>query len=136
MDRNFVFRFKCDEEGNIIRWKARFVVKGYSAIYSVDYLETTVPTMHIEMFCAVAHIAAVKGWELHQVGIITTFLRGKLELGEEVYMRQPKGFEEKWLEDQIWELQKGSIRTSTRIKGLEQGHECWDGRTWIHQDLM
>jgi hypothetical protein len=119
MDGNFIFRFKRDEEGNIIRWKARFVVKGYSATYSVDYLETTAPTMHMEMFRAVAHIATVKGWELHQVNIVTIFLRGKLELGEEVYMRQPKGFEEKGLEDQIWELQKG-------LYGIPQGLRVWN----------
>jgi hypothetical protein len=41
----------------------------------------------MEPFRAVAHIAAVNGWELHQVDIKTAFLRGKLEPGEEVYMK-------------------------------------------------
>jgi hypothetical protein len=47
------------------------------------------------------HIAAVHGWVLHQVDIVMAFLCGKLEPGEEVYMKQPKGFEEPGLEDYI-----------------------------------
>jgi hypothetical protein len=38
---------------------------------------------------AVAWVLAVNGWELHQIDI-TAFLRGRLEPGEEVYI---KGFE-------------------------------------------
>jgi hypothetical protein len=72
----------------------------------------------MEMFWAVAHVAATRGWVLHQVDIVTAFLRGELEPGEEVYMKQPKGFEASGLEDHIWELQKG-------LYGLPQGsHVC------------
>lgn len=119
MDGKFVFKLKRDESGSIIRWKVRFVVKGYSAIYGIDYNETAAPTMRMETFRTVAHVAAVNGWELHQVDIKTAFLRGKLEPGEEVYMKQPKGFEEPGLEDYIWELQKG-------LYGLPQGSRVWN----------
>jgi len=56
---------------------------------------------------AVAHVAATNSWPLHQVDIKTAFLRGVLEPGEEVYMKQPKCFKAKGEEDLIWELQKG-----------------------------
>ena len=101
MDSKFVFRLKQDQHGTPVRWKARFVVKGYSAIYGIDYNETTSPTMRMETFRTVTHIAAVNGWVLHQVDIKTAFLRGVLELGEEVYMKQPKGFEAKGQEECI-----------------------------------
>jgi len=119
MDGKFVFRIKRDENGNAIRWKARFVAKGYSAVYGVDYTDTMAPTMRMETFRVVTHVAAVRGWELHQVDIVTTFLRGKLEPGEEVYMKQPKGFEAKGKEDHIWELLKG-------LYGLPQGSHIWN----------
>lgn len=61
----------------------------------------------------------MKGWELHQIDIITAFLHGKLEPGEEVYMKQPKGFEVKGLEDYVWELLKG-------LYGLPQGSRIWN----------
>ena len=39
MDGKFVFRHKRDKHGTIVRWKAQFVAKGYSAIYGVDYID-------------------------------------------------------------------------------------------------
>jgi hypothetical protein len=45
MDGKMVFKLKRDENGKPVRWKARYVVKGYSAIYGIDYNETTAPTM-------------------------------------------------------------------------------------------
>ena len=119
MDGKMVFKLKRDENGKPVRWKARYVVKGYSAIYGIDYNETTAPTMRMETFRVVAHVAAVNGWVLHQVDIKTAFLRGVLEPGEEVYMKQPKGFEAKGKEDQIWELMKG-------LYGLPQGSRIWN----------
>jgi hypothetical protein len=119
IDGKFVFRLKRDQHGTPVRWKARFVVKGYSAIYGIDYNETTSPTMRMETFRMVAHVAAVNGWVLHQVDIKTAFLQGTLEPGEEVYMKQPKGFEEKGEEDKIWELQKG-------LYGLPQAGRIWN----------
>ena len=68
----------------------------------------------METFWTVTHIAAVNSWVLHQVDIKTAFLRGVLEPGEEVYMKQPKGFKVKGSKEQIWELQKG-------LYGLPQG---------------
>ena len=107
MDEKMVFKLKRDQDGKAVRWKARYVVKGYSAIHGIDYNETTAPTMRMETFRAVAHVAAVHGWPLHQVDIKTAFLRGVLEPGEEVYMKQPGGFGAEGMEDYIWELQKG-----------------------------
>jgi hypothetical protein len=45
MDRKFIFRLKQNEKEDPVHWKARYVAKGYSAIYSIDYTETTAPTM-------------------------------------------------------------------------------------------
>jgi hypothetical protein len=119
MDGKFVFRLKRDQHGTPVWWKAQFVVKVYSVIYGIDYNETTSPTMRMETFQMVAHVAAVNGWVLRQVDIKTAFLRGTLEPREEVYMKQPKGFEEKGEEDKIWELQKG-------LYGLPQACRIWN----------
>jgi hypothetical protein len=75
--------------------------------------------MQMETFRAAAHVAVTNGWPLHQVDIKTAFLQGVLELGEEVYMKQPKGFEAKGEEDLIWELQKG-------LYGLPQAGSIWN----------
>lgn len=67
------------------------------------------------------------GWELHQVDIITAFLRGKLEKGEEVYMEQPKGFVAEGFKDHIWMLFKG-------LYGLPQASRIWN---WtMHEGII
>ena|SRR5882762_6020509 len=73
----------------------------------------------METFRAVTHIAVANDWVLHQIDVKTAFLRGELEPGEEVYMKQPKGFEEEGWKDDIWELQRG-------LYGLPQGGCIWN----------
>jgi hypothetical protein len=97
MDGKFVFKLKCDENGTPVCWKGQFIVKGYAAIHGIDYDKTTAPTVQMETFQAVTHVAAANDWVLHQIDVKTTFLRGELEPGQEVYMKQPKGFEKNGL---------------------------------------
>jgi|SRR5882762_3989486 len=73
----------------------------------------------METFKTVAHITTVNSLELHQIDIKTASFHSKLELGEEVYMKQPKGFEAPGRECEIWELQKGLYR-------LPQGSQIWN----------
>jgi hypothetical protein len=48
MDGKFIFKLKRDQDGNIVRWKVRFVMKGYSAIYGINYNKTAAPSMQME----------------------------------------------------------------------------------------
>src|SRR5882762_3940033 len=115
----FVFRVKRDALGKAVHWKVRYVAKGYEAVYGVDYKKTASPTMRLETFRIIAHLSAVFGWKLHQIDIVTAFLRGALAEGEEVYMEQPNGFKVDGREDDVWMLQKG-------LYGLPQGSRLWN----------
>ena len=44
----WVFRNKLDKEGNVVRNKARLVVKGYSQMEGIDYDETFAPVARLE----------------------------------------------------------------------------------------
>lgn len=79
--------------GNPVRFKARWVCKGYKAVWGQDYYSTTSLTMHLESFRVLVHLAASLDWDLHQVNVKTAFLYRTLPDNEICYMEQPWGFE-------------------------------------------
>jgi hypothetical protein len=105
-----VCKHKHDDSGSIIRYKVRYVAKGFAQQYKVDYDKTTAPTAHLESFHSLLHIAAVLNWDIQHVDIKTAFLHGVLPENETVYMEQPPGFEATGKEDWVMRLMKGLYR--------------------------
>ena len=86
----WVFKTKRDLKGNIERYKARLVVKGFTQKDGIDYKETFSPVSKKDSLRIVLALMAHYDLEIHQMDVKTTFLNGDLE--EEVYMDQLKGF--------------------------------------------
>lgn len=114
-----VFKLKHDQHGQPARFKARYVCRGYSAIWGQDYTKTSAPTACLESFRILAHLGAALDWEIDQIDIKTAFLHGLHESDEVCYMHQPEGFLETGKEDWVWELQKG-------LYGMKQGGLVWN----------
>jgi hypothetical protein len=114
-----VFKLKRDQHGKPARFKARYVCRGYSAIWGQDYTKTSAPTAQLESFHILTHLGAALDWEIDQLDIKTAFLHSLLELDEVCYMDQPEGFIETSKEDWVWELQKG-------LYGMKQGGLVWN----------
>ena len=94
-DRNaigskWVFKMKRDSQGNVERFKARIVAKGYAQVEGIDYFETFAPVAKISSIRTLLALANIKEWIVHQMDVVSAFLNG--DLLEEVYMTQPKGF--------------------------------------------
>ena len=49
MESGWVYDVKTDLDGRVV-WKARFVAKGYSQVYGLDYFEVFSPAMQIKNF--------------------------------------------------------------------------------------
>ena len=79
-----------NEQGKVLRNKARLVCKGYSQIEGLDYDETFAPVARMEAIRMFLAFACYHGFKLYQMDVKSTFLNGDLE--EEVYMEQPEGF--------------------------------------------
>ena len=89
-----VFSIKYHADGTIKRYKARFVAKGYTQTFRVDYSETHSPVAKIDTIRVMFSIAANKDWPLYQFDVKNDFLHGEIE--EEVYMKAPPGFSDEY----------------------------------------
>jgi hypothetical protein len=73
----------------------------------------------IETVRLVVAVATYKGWTMHQLDVKSAFLNGPLE--EEVYVKQPPGFEIKGQEQKVFKLKKA-------LYGLKQAPRAWNKR--------
>ncbi|QRV85528.1 Copia-like polyprotein/retrotransposon [Ceratobasidium sp. AG-Ba] len=105
----WVFDYKRDSDGEIIRHKARLVGKGFSQRPGVDYVEISSPVAAADSLRTLLSIVAALDLELLQIDVKTAFLHAKLE--EEIFMEQPPGFSEGAMS--VWKLNKA-------IYGLKQ----------------
>ncbi|GMF36076.1 unnamed protein product [Phytophthora fragariaefolia] len=92
LGNRWIFRVKYLPNGEIERFKARLVVKGFMQVYGVDYLEVYSPVVRLETLRMLLTLAAIWDYEVDQMDVTTAFLNGSLD--GEVYMEQPKGYEE------------------------------------------
>ncbi|KAL8116542.1 hypothetical protein AgCh_022894 [Apium graveolens] len=82
----WVFKNKKDEDGNIIRNKARLVAQGYNQQEGIDYDETYAPLARLEAIRILMAFAVHKKFKLYQMDVKSAFLNGYLK--EEVYVKQ------------------------------------------------
>ncbi|WVZ51878.1 hypothetical protein U9M48_002979 [Paspalum notatum var. saurae] len=101
----WVFKNKQDEDGMVVRNKARLVAQG------IDYEETFAPVARLEAIRILLAFAASKGFKLQQIDVKSAFLNGFIE--EEVYVRQPPGFESAKFSDWVYKLRKALLWTKT-----------------------
>jgi hypothetical protein len=112
----WVFKLKKDPDGNIVKYKARLVVKGYAQRQGVDFDEVFAPVARMETVRILLALAAHGGWEVHHMDVKSAFLNG--DLAEEVYVQQPAGFSSK-------ERPEAVLKLSKALYGLRQAPRAW-----------
>jgi hypothetical protein len=98
----WVFKNKQGEDGEVVRNKARLVAQGYSQVEGLDFRETFAPVARLEAVRILLALATAKGIKLYQMDVKNIFLNGVIQ--EEVYVRQPPGFESPKFSDRVYKL--------------------------------
>jgi hypothetical protein len=92
---------------------------GFSQKEGVHYEETFAPVACLEAIRILLAFSVAKGFKLHQMDVKSAFLNGVLE--EEVYVRQPPGFESEKYPHRVYKLRKA-------LYGLKKAPRAWYGR--------
>jgi hypothetical protein len=110
----WVFKRKRDENGNVVRYKARLVCKGYTQRQGWDYNETFAPVLHHKTLRILLALVAKEDYELKHMDVKTAFLNATMK--EEVYIQLPPGCPD-----------AGTIcRLKKTLYGLKQAPREWN----------
>jgi hypothetical protein len=85
----WVFTITTMVDGNIERFKAKLVVRGFSQAYGLDYDETFAPTVRLDTLWLFLAIVAFENLECWHFDIKNAFIESKLK--EKIFFQPPPG---------------------------------------------
>ena len=118
-----VFREKYDGHGNLIKFKAHIITKGFSQVPGEDFTKTFSSVAKFLTLCTFFSYVAYLDWELHHIDIVAAYLHGPLD--EEIYMTISEGVKG-FNSGHYWKLKKV-------LYGLEQAGRQW--KKCLHEAL-
>lgn len=125
----WVYKIERTVEGEVSRYKARLIGKGYKQKYGINYEEVFAPIARLETIRLLIALAAHHNWKIYQLDVKSAFLNGILE--EEVYVQQPEGFIKEGEESKVYHFKKA-------LYGLKQAPRAWNARidSYLHQNSL
>jgi len=115
----WIFKHKLKADGSLERYKARWVLRGFTQRPGVDFDETFSPVVKPATVRTVLSLALSRRWPIHQLDVKNAFLHGTLS--ETVYCAQPAGFEDTAHPDYVCRLNRS-------LYGLKQAPRAWYSR--------
>ena len=115
----WVYSIKTDPSNNL-RYKARYVAKGYTQQKGINFAETYAPTARMVSIRIMINIAVQEGLITHHCDVNNAYLNSEVDF-EDMFMTQPEGYALN--NDYVCHLHKA-------IYGLKQAANCW------HQTLL
>jgi hypothetical protein len=125
----WVYHIKHGPEGQIIKYKAQLVAKGYVQIYSINYYNTFSPIMWLASLHTILVYAACHNWKIESFDFNGVYLNRILMEDEEVYMQELPTYKMSGEGTYVKKLQK-------TLYGLNQlGHKWYDILQHLLADL-
>ena len=110
----WVFKLKKDRWGNILKYKARWVVHGFKQQEGLDYKDTFAAVIKPMSYKTMMGVGVKRGYKIRHMDVVTAFLYGYLD--ELIYVEQPHLFVTN--AGQVCRLRKA-------LYGLKQSAQVW-----------
>jgi len=110
----WVYKMKTDADGEVAKYKARLVIKGFKQKKGTEYSEIFAPVVRHTSIRYLFAMAVKENLYIDQMDAVTAFLQGDIDA--EIYMNQPPGYEHG---HEICRLNKS-------IYGLKQASRQWN----------
>jgi hypothetical protein len=115
----WIFKHKFNSDGTLERYKARWVLHGFTQRLGIDYDETFSPVVKPATVRTVLSLTVSHSWLIHQLDVKNALLH--VTLSETVYCSQPTGF--------VDPTQAGRVcRLNKSLYGLNQAPRAWYSR--------
>ena len=120
------FKVKRDQDGQIVKYKARLCARGDHQEAGVDYIDSFSPTVRYQTLRTLLALACFYDLEVQQFDAVCAFLNA--DVSEAIYMDQPEGFEQ---------TSPGGGRLVCKLNralyGLVQAPRCWNHKVtaWL-----
>ena len=120
----WVLKKKLGPSGEILKYKARMVARGFQQVEGYDYTETYSGVVKAAAYRLLFALMILNGWTCHQMDVSTAFLNG--DILEEIYIHPPQGYPHP---GKVLRLQKA-------LYGLKQSPRQWYRklREWLLQN--
>jgi hypothetical protein len=100
----WVFHNKQDQDGIVVRNKARLVAQGYTQVEGLNFGETYTPVARLKAIRILLAYDCAQNIKLYQIEVKSVFLNGYIN--EEVYVEQPLGFADYKKPNHVYKLKK------------------------------
>ena len=123
----WVYAVKQGNAENDVKYKARYVAKGFSQVENVDYQETFSPTAQMSSLRMLIQSSVDQDMCIQQMDVKSAYLNAPIDC--ELYVKQPKGYAvyDKSGKELVWKLRKS-------LYGLKQSGRNWNNV--LHDTLV
>lgn len=114
-----VLKTKRGKEGEILKYKARWVVRGFEQEYGRDYTQTYAGVCRNKTWKVAIALAAKFDLEIEQMDAVTAFLNSDTD--DDIYVEVPPG----WIEPSTTSTRPFVCKLEKALYGLKQAPRLW-----------
>jgi hypothetical protein len=111
----WIFKKKKDANGNVCRYKARLVARGFTQVYGIDYDATFAPVLKYKSLRIILLLSVIYNNNIEQLDVKTAFLNATVK--ENIYVQPPEG---------VVTTDKQILKLNKALYGIKQAPREWN----------